>query len=66
MFERVIAGKAIATGAVAVTDAYRTVGAPTSTFHEFHEDEGISTVQFDVFPANAMYNTTTNAANAIA
>lgn len=59
MFERIIAGRDLATGALAVTDAYMTVGTPTSTFRE-----GISTVQFDVLPANATYNTTTNAPNA--
>lgn len=58
IFERAIAGLDIATGMVPATEGYLTVGPATSTYRE-----GNGTVQFDVLPSNATYNTTTNAPN---
>lgn len=58
MFERLIAGKDIATGKVVPTVNYKTKGPATSNFRE-----GNSTVQFKVLPPNATYNTTTNKPN---
>lgn len=58
IFERAIAGLDIATGAQVAGAGYVTVGSATSTYRE-----GNATVQFDVLPANATYNTTTNTPN---
>ena len=57
-FERVIMGKDVATGQVTVDDSYSTTGTPTTDFRE-----GNATVQFQILPANATYNTTTGAPN---
>lgn len=59
MFERIIAGKDIATGTVTVTPDYRTVGPAESTFRE-----GNATVQYEVLPANATYDTITHVPSA--
>ena len=58
IFERAIEGKDIATGKTAVTVGYKTVGPSESTYRE-----GNTTIQFAVLPADATYNTTTNAPN---
>lgn len=56
-FERIIAGRDIATGKVNVTSKcfYRTKGTSESTFRE-----GNATVQWAVTPANLTYDTNTN------
>lgn len=46
----------IATGEVEINDEYRTEGTPTSTYRE-----GNGTVQFEITPKNATYNTALNA-----
>jgi hypothetical protein len=58
VFERALSQTDIATGKVKVAEAYsyKTVGTPTSDFKE-----GNGTVQFDVTPSNATYNTALNA-----
>lgn len=63
MFERVIAGKDVATGTsiVGSSNYTGTVGTPTSTFRE-----GNATVQFEVVSSAATYNTTTGAPNPVA
>jgi carboxypeptidase D len=57
MFDRAINGLDIATGTVRMgaKSCYHTKGTPKSTYQE-----GNATVQFEVTPANATYNTTTN------
>lgn len=58
VFERALNQTDIATGKVKIADsyAYKTVGTPTSDFKE-----GNGTVQLDVTPSNATYNTALNA-----
>lgn len=58
IFERALAQKDIATGEEKICDAeaYKTVGTPTSTFRE-----GNATIQMEVIPKNATYNTALNA-----
>lgn len=56
IFERALKGVDIATGCGKVTEDYKTDGTPTSTYRE-----GNSTMQFEVTPANATYNTVLNA-----
>lgn len=60
IFERVLAGKDIATGKTEVLGGlpYVTVGTAKSTYRE-----GNATVQFEVVPTDATYNTTTNMPN---
>ena len=58
MFERAICGLDIATGKEYAKAGYKTVGTPTSTYRE-----GNGTIQFEVVPDDATYNTTTNAPN---
>lgn len=60
MFERVINGKDIETGKHAIMPDcnYATKGPAKSTYRE-----GNATVQFEVVPTNATYNTTTGAPN---
>ena len=58
MFERAINGKDIATGKKHADYHYQTKGDKKSTFRE-----GNSTIQFDVVPTNATYNTSTGAPN---
>jgi carboxypeptidase D len=58
LFHRAIAGLDIATGEVLYTPDYKTVGTPKSTYRE-----GNGTVQFEVLPWDATYNTTTNEPN---
>ena len=60
MFDRALHRKDIATGKKTITSSYRTVGPQKSTYRE-----GNSTVQYEVLPANATYNTATNAPNPI-
>jgi len=60
LFERSISGLDIATGKVNITDSFKTNGTAKSTFFE-----GNSTVQFEVLPKNATYNTTLNAPNPV-
>jgi carboxypeptidase D len=55
IFERAINGKDIATGKVRPGAMYLTEGPTESTFRE-----GNSTIQFDVVPTNATYDTATN------
>ncbi|KAI1092402.1 carboxypeptidase S1 [Rostrohypoxylon terebratum] len=54
-FERAIKGHDIQTGRVPVHEKYLTKGTPKSTYRQ-----GNATVQWDVLPANATYDTTTN------
>lgn len=61
MFERVLAGKDVATGTSTVGSNYTTVGTAESTFRE-----GNATVQFEVVSTAATYNTTTGAPNPVA
>ncbi|KAF1845149.1 carboxypeptidase S1 [Cucurbitaria berberidis CBS 394.84] len=56
IFERALKQVDIATGKENITDKYLTKGTPTSTYRE-----GNATVQFDVTPKNATYNTALNA-----
>jgi len=58
IFERALAQKDIATGKEEVCggEAYKTVGTPTSTYRE-----GNATIQMEVIPRNATYNTALNA-----
>jgi len=59
VFARALNQTDIATGEIKVAGgygAYKTVGTPTSDFKE-----GNATVQFDVTPSNASYNTALNA-----
>ena len=56
IFERALKQVDIATGQCEVDAGYKTVGTPTSTYRE-----GNATIQFDVTPANATYNTVLNA-----
>jgi len=58
MLERVIAGRDIATGKVPVTSSYITHGTAESTYHE-----GNATMQLEVVPTDATYNTTTGEPN---
>lgn len=58
IFERAITGKDIATGTVTPAASYLTEGTKLSEYRE-----GSSTIQFDILPTNATYNTTTNAPN---
>lgn len=62
MFERVLNGTDLATGKekVSQNSTYRSSGPAKSTYRE-----GNSTVQFEVLPADATYNHTTNAPNKI-
>jgi carboxypeptidase C (cathepsin A) len=55
IFERALKKVDIATGDCPVTDGYKTVGTPTSTFRE-----GNATIQMEVLPGNATYNTALN------
>lgn len=56
IFERALKQVDIATGEVEIDDDYRTKGTPTSTYRE-----GNGTVQFEITPKNATYNTALNA-----
>ncbi|KAK8247030.1 Alpha/Beta hydrolase protein [Phyllosticta capitalensis] len=58
LLERALAGKDIATGKTDITADYLTTGTLTSEYRE-----GNATVQMEVLPSNATYNTTTNAPN---
>jgi hypothetical protein len=58
LFDRAISGVDIATGKKKVNKRYRTNGPKKSLYRE-----GISTVQFEVLPKDAMYNTTLNGPN---
>jgi len=62
MFERVLAGKDVATGKVSVKGGsnYLTVGSKSSTYRE-----GNSTIQFVEVSQDATYNTTTNEPNPV-
>lgn len=59
MFERALKQVDIATGKEEVHDEFKTEGTPTSTYRE-----GNGTVQFEVTPKNATYNTALNAPDA--
>lgn len=56
IFERALKQIDIATGKEKIKHDYKTVGTPTSTYRE-----GNATVQFEVTPKNATYNTALNA-----
>ncbi|KAF4544455.1 Carboxypeptidase s1 [Lasiodiplodia theobromae] len=56
MFERALKGVDLATGKEVVGAGYVTVGTPTSEYRE-----GNATVQMEVLPSDATYNTTLNA-----
>lgn len=56
MFERALKQVDIATGECKVDAGYKTVGTPKSTYRE-----GNATIQMEVTPANATYNTALNA-----
>ncbi|CDU25528.1 probable carboxypeptidase 2 (C-terminal fragment) [Sporisorium scitamineum] len=60
MFERVLNSTDLATGKEKITQgsSYKTSGPAKSTYRE-----GNATVQYEVLPPNATYNTTTNAPN---
>ena len=58
VFNRITAGLDIETGTKKVTAGYKTRGPAESTFRE-----GNKTVQYEVLPADATYNTTTGAPN---
>lgn len=60
IFARAIAGLDIASGTLEPEACYRTVGTTDSTYRE-----GNATIQTEVLPTNATYNTTTNAPNAV-
>jgi hypothetical protein len=59
IFERALKQVDIETGGCKVDAAYKTVGTPTSTYRE-----GNATIQFEVTPKNATYNTVLNAPDA--
>lgn len=62
MFERAIEGKDIADGTTScLNSTYKTVGTVKSEYRE-----GNGTVQWEVLPTNATYNTTLNGPNPIA
>ncbi|PQE13154.1 serine carboxypeptidase protein [Rutstroemia sp. NJR-2017a BBW] len=61
IFERIITGLDIATGTVKPSATYLTEGTPESTYRE-----GNATVQFEVLPSNATYNTTLNGPDPVA
>ncbi|KIW96126.1 uncharacterized protein Z519_03193 [Cladophialophora bantiana CBS 173.52] len=54
MLDRVLASRDIATGKTPLTPAYKTKGPLVSTYRE-----GNATIQFDLTPADAIYNVTT-------
>ena len=56
IFERALKQVDIATGREKCKHDYLTIGSPTSTYRE-----GNATMQFEVTPANATYNTALNA-----
>lgn len=58
LFERLLNQSDIETGTICVKDhaGYKTVGTPTSDYRE-----GNSTIQLEVLPSNATYNTALNA-----
>lgn len=56
IFDRAINGKDIATGKVIAAKGFKTTGTAKSTFIN-----GNATVQMDILPSNATYNTTLNA-----
>jgi hypothetical protein len=56
IFERALKQVDIASGECKVHAGYKTVGTPTSTYRE-----GNATIQFEILPANATYNTMLNA-----
>jgi hypothetical protein len=58
LFERVIGGRDVATGRLAVRPGYKTAGTLKSTYRE-----GNGTIQWTVLDPDATYNTTTNAPN---
>jgi len=58
MFERAIRGVDIATGSIQPGPEYSTEGPAKSLYRE-----GNGTIQYDIVPANATYNTTTNEPN---
>ncbi|OJD29552.1 carboxypeptidase d [Diplodia corticola] len=60
MFERALARRDLATGEVVVDGGYVTVGPRESTYRE-----GNATVQMEVLPEDATYNTTLNAPDPI-
>jgi hypothetical protein len=59
IFERALKQVDVATGRDKLDPSYRTEGTPTSTYRE-----GNATMQFEVTPANATYNTVLNAPDA--
>jgi carboxypeptidase C (cathepsin A) len=59
MFDRIINGKDIATGKQHISPGYKTKGPKSSRWYV----EGDATVQHEVLPSNATYNTETNAPN---
>lgn len=58
MFERAISGLDIATGEYEVGSSYKSVGTAKSEYRQ-----GNATVQWDIVPRSATYNTTTNTPN---
>ncbi len=58
MLRRVLERKDIATGLHDISSSYRTSGPKVSTYRE-----GNSTVQYEILPTDATYNTTTGAPN---
>lgn len=59
IFERALKQVDIATGRKKINKGYKTVGTPTSTYRE-----GNGTIQWEVTPANATYNTALNGPDA--
>lgn len=60
MLERIIAGKDIATGTFVPSRTFVTAGTKESTYRE-----GNATVQWEVLPVSATYNTTLNGPNPV-
>jgi carboxypeptidase D len=60
MFDRAINGYDIATGKNHCKEGYKTVGTARSEYRE-----GNTTMQWEILPKNATYNTTTNMPNPI-
>jgi hypothetical protein len=56
MFERALKQVDVATGKETIAEGYVTQGTPTSTYRE-----GNATVQMEITPSNATYNTVLNA-----
>ncbi|KAH8658852.1 Alpha/Beta hydrolase protein [Tricladium varicosporioides] len=61
IFERTISGKDIATGKLDIKDSYPVTKGTVKSLYR----EGNRTIQFEVLPSNATYNTTLNGPDAV-